>query len=590
MRADASANGQKMKILKQATGMLAIISVLLIMCPELSESVNTYDAAPKIKKLGMPNLEKDPGYLFLMAEESESRGDTNAVLDYFKKAIDLDPTSEYLNIRLATALARNRKIADALIVVRNATILSPESSEAFALLGKIYTVTGDSLRAIDAYSRALDLKPSDRDLYVFLGSLQASHKMLKESEKTFNRMIDQFPDEKDGYFYLGKVYIEDEQYDKAIEIFRSLADKRGESAAQAYQELGGIYSLQKKFPEAEDCFRQALMLDNYNLTARLNLGQTLANQKKYSEAYEVFEDLSKLAPSNLGIQIKMALILAEQKQFDKARELFDTILKTKPGWDQVRFHLGRVLREQGKPEEAEKEFTQIVKGQPTFVNSRIVLTLMFLNMKEPAKALKYVNEAIDADPKDSEIRHIKGSILEELYRYSEAADIYTEALEIDPKNVKLMYSLGNAYEKGGQRTRSMQTMESILAEKPDDPSALNFVGYTLALMGRDMERAENLVRKALEIKPDDGYIMDSLAWILFKRGKIDDALKYLEKAFVRVKSDPIISEHYGDVLAARNRMEEAAEAYRKSILLNPDNLLVREKLRKLEDIGGESTK
>ena len=198
-----------MRIFAQAIVIMCILIACCMMFPSSSLSVNTYDAAPKIKKLSMPNLEKDPGYLFLMAEESESRGDTNAVLEYFKKAIDLDPTSEYLNIRLATALARNRKIADALIVVRNATTLNPDSSEAFALLGKIYTVTGDSLRAIDAYSRALELKPGDRDLYVFLGSLQASHKLLKESEKTFNRMIEQFPDEKDGYFYLGKVYVEE---------------------------------------------------------------------------------------------------------------------------------------------------------------------------------------------------------------------------------------------------------------------------------------------------------------------------------------------------------------------------------------------
>ena len=98
-----------------------------------------------------------------------------------------------------------------------------------------------------------------------------------------------------------------------------------------------------------------------------------------------------------------------------------------------------------------------------------------------------------------------------------------------------------------------------------------------------------MVRKALEIKPDDGYIMDSLAWVLFKRGKSDDALKFLEKAFIRVKSDPIISEHLGDVLTSKNRNQEAIEAYKKSMSLNPDNLLVQEKLKKLESITGASS-
>ena len=534
------------------------------------------------KTILAPDMDKDPGLFFLMGEESESLGDNESMLNYFKRALDLDPGSAYLHMRIAAVLARNRKIADAIVMAKNAVTLNPKSSEAYTILGKIYTVTGDSNKAIEAYHRALDLKPDDRDLYIFLGSLQASHRMLKESEKTFNQMIERFPDEKEGYFYLGKVYIEDEQYDKAIDIFNSLVERRGESAAQAYVELGGIYAIQKQFSKAEDSYRKALALDHFNLAARLNLAQVLASQKKYSESYQTLEELSKLAPSNLGIQIKMALLLAEQKQFDKARQLFDKILETKPGWDQVRFHLGRVLREQGKPDEAEKEFNKIEKGQPSYINSRVVLTLMFLNTKDFAKSLKYIDEAIEVEPKDPEIFHIKGSILEELYRYTEAINEYNKGLGFAPDNVKLMYSLGNSYEKSAMRTLSLSTMEKILKEKPDDASAMNFIGYTLAIMGKDMDRAEKLVRKALEIKPDDGYIADSLAWVLFKAGKVDEALKYLEKASQKVKGDPIIAEHLGDVLAARNRLNEAREAYQKSLSLNPHNVLVQEKLHKLE--------
>lgn len=561
----------------------ALLSVFfaLIMASTTMALIGVDDTGHK-KTILSPDMEKDPGLFFLLGEESESQGDSESMLNYFERALDLDPASDYLHTRIAAILARNRKIADAIVMAKNAVTLNPKSSEAYTILGKIYTVTGDSNKAIEAYHRALDLRPDDRDLYVFLGSLQASHRMLKESEKTFNLMIERFPDEKEGYFYLGKVYIEDEQYDKAIEIFKSLLERKGESAAQVHVELGGIYAVQKQFSTAEEHYRQALTLDPFNLTARLNLAQVLASQKKYSESYETLEELSKLAPSNLGIQIKMALLLAEQKQFDKARELFDKILQSKPGWDQVRFHLGRVLREQGKPEEAEKEFVQIQKGQPSYVNSRILLTLMFLNMKDFTKSLKYINEAIAEDPKDPEIHHIKGSILEELYRYNEAIKEYKSGLNVAPENAKLLYSLGNSYEKCGMRTLSMATMEKILQDKPDDASAMNFIGYTLAIMGKDMDRAEKLVRKALEIKPDDGYIADSLAWVLFKAGKTDEALKYLEKANQKVKSDPIIAEHLGDVLSAKSRLPEAREAYERSLAINPYNVVVQQKLGRLK--------
>lgn len=560
--------------------MVAITASVLLSVPTISPASRGF--VPDPKTIVVPDLAKDPGLFFLMAEESESAGDTAAGLEYFRKALALDPTSAYLNTRIGSILARNRRIADAMVMARAATIFDPKYEEAHTLLGKLYTVTGDNTRAVEAYARALDLKPHERDLYVFLGSLQASQRLFSEAEKTFKKMIEQFPGEREGYFYLGKVYVEDGRYDKAIEIFKQLLQTRADSAAAAHVELGAIYLLQKDYPSAENHFSEAVKLDPFNITARLNLGQVLAKQKKFAESYKVFEELGKLAPSNLGIQIKMALILAEQKKFDKAKQILDTILQTKPGWDQVRFHLGRVLKEQGKLQEAEKEFNQIRKGQQMFVNSRIVLALMFLKAKNYGKAVRYIDEAAEPNSKDADILYIKGSILEELNRLAEARRIYEKALEIEPGNVRMRYSLGNALEKGGYRNRGLQEMERILKEKPDDASALNFIGYTLAVSGGDLDRAEKLVRRALEIKPDDGYILDSLAWILHRRGQDDKALEYLKRAFIKVKNDPIVAEHLGDVLLIANKKEEAVDAYKKSLEANPDNLIVQEKLRKLE--------
>ena len=537
---------------------------------------------PSHKTVELPDLERDPGMFFLLAEQAEAQGDTEAVLLYIRKALALDPTSAYLNTKVATILARGRKIADALIMARNATLFDPNYEEAYTLLGRIYTVTGSRTKAIEAYNRSLELKPDDRDLYIFIGSLQASEKLFPEAEKTFEKMIAKFPEEKEGYFYLGKVYVEDNRFDKALEVFRSLMEKRPDSAGQVHIELGGIYMQQKKYREAEEEFREAVKLDPLSIPARLNLGQALAGEKKHAESLEVFTELSKIAPQNLGIQIKMAQIMAEQKNFDKAKEILDQILQSKPGWDQVRFQLGRILREQGKTEEAEKEFLQIRKGQSTFLNSRIMLAIMFLKSRELGKAVRYINEAIETETKDPDLFHIKGSILEELNRYQESADAYNAALALDDKNSRIRYSLGNVNEKSGRRGRGLREMERVIAEKPDDASALNFIGYTLSISGENMERAESLVRKALSLKPDDGYVLDSVGWVLFQQGKVEEALSYMEKAIEKIKTDPIISEHYGDVLLATGKKAEAADAYRKSLQANPENLVVQEKLKKLE--------
>jgi len=530
----------------------------------------------------IPDIDQDPGLYFLLAEQAEAQGDMEAVFRYYRKALSLDPSSAYLYARVATILARNRKIADALVMARISTVFDAKYDEGYSLLGKIYNLTGDRVRAIESYNKALELNPDEKELYVFVGSLQASQNRFEDAEKTFKKMVQQFPEDKDAYFYLGKVYVETKQFDEAVKTFEKLLEVRKEAASQVHVELGAIYAVQNKLKEAEHHFREAVKLDSYNIDAQFKLGQILATQNNYTEAYKVFDDLSKLAPSNVRIRIQMGLILAAQKQYDQATEMFNKILETKPGWDQVRFHLGRILREQGKIDEAEKEFAQIPKGAGTYLNSRIVMSIMFLKSRALGKALRYADEAVETESKDPDLYQIRGSILEELGRYSEALKNYNQAVELDPKNLKLRYSIGNVCEKSGRRSEGLKVMHEILKEKPDDPSALNFVGYTLLVTGGDTDQAEALIRKANELKPNDGYIMDSLGWALFKKGKVDEALELLKAAAEKVKIDPIIADHYGDVLMAKGMKKDALEAYRRSIEANPLNTVVREKVEKLE--------
>jgi tetratricopeptide (TPR) repeat protein len=198
-----------------------------------------------------------------------------------------------------------------------------------------------------------------------------------------------------------------------------------------------------------------------------------------------------------------------------------------------------------------------------------------------------------------------GSILDELHRFTEALQLHKKALEVmkaqrkalqamefeqdsaelEEHFIKLRYSIGNTYEKSGRRGMALAQMEGILKVKPDDAGAKNFIGYTLLILGKDLDRAEKLIRGAAEAEPDDGYITDSLGWVHFKKGQYEEAVKLIKKAAELADSDPIIYDHLGDALKALNRTKEAAEAYRKSLEINPENLLVQDKLKRLEKKG-----
>jgi Flp pilus assembly protein TadD len=111
----------------------------------------------------------------------------------------------------------------------------------------------------------------------------------------------------------------------------------------------------------------------------------------------------------------------------------------------------------------------------------------------------------------------------------------------------------------------MDTMRRVIALDPRNANALNYLGYTYADLGTNLDEAERLIAEALKIKPDDGYITDSLGWVYYKKGDYPRALKYLKRATELVPDDPVIMEHLGDAYLKLNDRANALAAYQKAM-------------------------
>jgi Flp pilus assembly protein TadD len=119
--------------------------------------------------------------------------------------------------------------------------------------------------------------------------------------------------------------------------------------------------------------------------------------------------------------------------------------------------------------------------------------------------------------------------------------------------------------------------------EPDNPDVLNFLGYSYAEEGINLDEAERLVRKALEAKPESGHIIDSLGWIYYKKGHYDKAVVELERAFKKLSTDATVAEHLGDVYLKQKRYRDALRMYQKAIYLeNADIRRLRRKIEVLE--------
>jgi Flp pilus assembly protein TadD len=142
------------------------------------------------------------------------------------------------------------------------------------------------------------------------------------------------------------------------------------------------------------------------------------------------------------------------------------------------------------------------------------------------------------------------------------------------------------YDKSNKKEASMEAMRKVISLDPKHANALNYLGYTYADLGQNLDEAERLIKEALKYKPNDGYITDSLGWVYYKKGEFDKALIYLKKAVELVPDDPIMLEHIGDAYLKLNDRRNALKYYKKSLgVKEKDKGALEEKIRQLTRNG-----
>jgi tetratricopeptide (TPR) repeat protein len=188
-------------------------------------------------------------------------------------------------------------------------------------------------------------------------------------------------------------------------------------------------------------------------------------------------------------------------------------------------------------------------------------------------------------PDNPEFMLYLGSFYEEKEEFEKAENVLKKGLEIDSDNTSLHFRLGVVYDKWGRKEASIEEMKTVISLDPLHANALNYLGYTYAELGENLDEAERLIKAALKQKPDDGYITDSLGWVYYKKGHFIKALKYLEKAVNIVPDDPIILEHLGDAYLKISDKKKALQFYRRSLLKKEKDKADLEK--KIQELTGK---
>lgn len=163
----------------------------------------------------------------------------------------------------------------------------------------------------------------------------------------------------------------------------------------------------------------------------------------------------------------------------------------------------------------------------------------------------------------------------------QATAVLKEALVKFPQDYQLKFALGVLYHSLGDDQQSIAEMQKLLKENPEDATVLNYIGYTYVELGVQLDDAEKLIRKALSLKPDSGFIIDSLGWLFYAKGEYEQSLGYLLRAAKLIPDDPVILEHLGDVYQKLGEKEKALEMYQRSLKMKEEDRVAA----KIESLG-----
>lgn len=260
----------------------------------------------------------------------------------------------------------------------------------------------------------------------------------------------------------------------------------------------------------------------------------------------------------------------------------------RPDFGAATLEVGNIFRELGQFDHAAEVFASIGEGDPLYLEGRIGVSDVMLDSDDSDGAIALLQEMAETHPEIARVHSKLGHALRVNERHVEATLAYDEAVRLIPEPQQsswfLYYSRGVSHERTGQWDEAEADFRYSLALSPDQPIVLNYLGYSLADMGIKLDESREMLLKAVEQRPGDGFIVDSLGWVYFRQGLFDDAVAFLEQASELDPSEPIINDHLGDAYWMVDRKREAESQWRRALAFGAEEKDATRIRRKL-DVG-----
>ena len=518
-------------------------------------------------------------YHFLRGSLAELNNNAATALEEYQAGLAFDADSKFLKFRLAKLHFSMSHLTEAVDLARQIPVSEITQAAMFFDLARIFAGGGDTGRAVEILSEGERHFPQDERIYISHGTLLLNIKELQMAEAVFHDLLLHVPGSAEAHYYLGVIALEAKTKQEAKAHFQD-AIALHPTFERAYLKLVAISEEAEEPQEAIELLERYLVEVNpHHREFRLRVIRLYIGQHNTDKALNHLDYFLQQNSDDLHAQILKAQIYGEMGNFPAAIEQLNAILRVRPNELRVRDFLGLLYEEMKDYDRAIQAYRTNVQMDDTFFDSILHLGFVSYRLKRNQEALSYLDQAVSLNPKRPEPYLLLGLTHFQMEEYHKAKARLEEGIQHDPSNAELHFNLGTVYDKLDHFDNVVREMEETLALDPEHADALNYLGYSYADRGIKGEQALSLTQRAVALKPDNGYYVDSLAWALYKLGRIEEALETIQRAVSLVSDDPVIYEHLGDIFLMQDERNKAREAWLHSLQLDSTNKLLGKRFR-----------
>ncbi|MCI5140695.1 MAG: tetratricopeptide repeat protein, partial [Candidatus Electrothrix sp. ATG1] len=368
-----------------------------------------------------------------------------------------------------------------------------------------------------------------------------------------------------AHLLLARLLVAEENFETGQHHYEQALDITWSEGLQL--ELADILTRQKKYNQAAELYQEILQHDEQNEEAQVALIHLYLLQGDEHKAMQKLQLLKKTVKNPELAELTIIRLYARWEEYDKAIALLEKFLR-KSDHSEARYLLAALRFQEQQYEKVLLDLAKIGPDAKEYEDSLFLVVRTLKELNRHQQAVQVLESALaQKEQRTPDLYILLAGVYQFIGKQEQCRKAFLRALEVFPEDEQVLYEYGLFLDYLGEQDSALEVMEQIIAMNSEHAGALNYIGYTWADKKKKLSEAFRYISRAAKLKPDNGYIRDSLGWVYFQQRKYEKARKALEMAVELTPDDPAILDHLAETYQALGLFEKARKTWSEALEL-----------------------